>query len=139
MRHCTPFHRTLLMTLYATGLRNAELTHLKVSDIDSKRMVIHVQGGKGRKDRDVMLSPKLLENCANTGADCRENPAHGCFQATAGTTVISRSIRKQPGTPASKLPSERASRKRYPHTSCATASPRICSKQARICAPFRSC
>ena len=57
----TSFHRTLLMTLYATGVRRAELTHLKVSDIDSKRMVIHVQGGKGRKDRDVMLSPKLLE------------------------------------------------------------------------------
>ncbi|PYT55085.1 MAG: integrase [Acidobacteria bacterium] len=57
----TPFHRTLLMTLYATGLRCAELTRLKVSDIDSKRMVIHVQGGKGRKDRDVMLSPKLLD------------------------------------------------------------------------------
>src|ERR1700676_5385253 len=48
----TPYHRTLLMTLYATGVRRAELTHLKVSDIDSKRMVIHVQGGKGRKDRD---------------------------------------------------------------------------------------
>src|SRR5499427_4725244 len=57
----TPFHRTLLMILYATGLRRAEVTHLKVSDIDSKHMVIHVQGGKGRKDRDVMLSPKLLE------------------------------------------------------------------------------
>jgi len=57
----TPFHRTLLMTLYATGLRCAELTRLKVSDVDSKRMVIHVQGGKGRKDRDVMLSPKLLD------------------------------------------------------------------------------
>jgi site-specific recombinase XerD len=57
----TSFHRTLLMTLYATGVRRAELTHLKVRDIDSKRMVIHVQGGKGRKDRDVMLSPKLLE------------------------------------------------------------------------------
>src|SRR5258708_15485985 len=57
----TPYHRTLLMTLYATGVRRAELTHLKVSDIDSKRMVIHVQGGKGRKDRDVMLSPKLLQ------------------------------------------------------------------------------
>src|SRR5439155_1710553 len=57
----TPYHLTLLMTLYATGVRRAELTHLKVSDIDSKRMVIHVQGGKGRKDRDIMLSPKLLE------------------------------------------------------------------------------
>ena len=57
----TPFHRTLLMTLYATGVRRAELTRLKVTDIDSRRMVIHVQGGKGRKDRDVMLSPKLLD------------------------------------------------------------------------------
>jgi site-specific recombinase XerD len=42
-------------------VRRAELTHLKVSDIDSQRMVVHVKGGKGRKDRDVMLSMKLLE------------------------------------------------------------------------------
>jgi integrase/recombinase XerD len=56
-----PFHRTLLITLYATGLRCAELTRLKVSDIDSQRMVVHVRGGKWGKDRDVMLSPKLLE------------------------------------------------------------------------------
>jgi integrase/recombinase XerD len=56
-----PFHRTLLMTLYATGLRRAELARLKVSDVDSQRMVIHVRGGKGRQDRDVMLSPKLLD------------------------------------------------------------------------------
>jgi site-specific recombinase XerD len=47
----TPYHRTLLMTLYGTGVRRAELTHLKVTDIDSQRMVVHVQGGKGRKDR----------------------------------------------------------------------------------------
>jgi len=57
----TPFHRTLLMALYATGVRNAELTRLKISDIDSRRMVIHIQGGKGRQDRDVMLSPILLK------------------------------------------------------------------------------
>src|SRR5580692_5173881 len=57
----TPYQRILLITLYATGVRNAELTHLKVSDVDSKRMVVHIQGGKGRRDRDVMLSPKLLE------------------------------------------------------------------------------
>jgi site-specific recombinase XerD len=49
------------MALYATGLRRAELARLKVSDVDSQRMVIHVRGGKGRKDRDVLLSPKLLD------------------------------------------------------------------------------
>jgi site-specific recombinase XerD len=56
----TPSERILLMTLYATGLRRSELTHLKINDIDSQRMVVHIRGGKGRKDRDVMLSPKLL-------------------------------------------------------------------------------
>jgi site-specific recombinase XerD len=44
----TPFYRILLMTLYATGARRAEVARLKVSDIDSQRMVIHIQGGKGR-------------------------------------------------------------------------------------------
>ena len=44
----TPFHRTLLMMLYATGVRRAELTHLKISDVDSQRMVVHIHGGKGR-------------------------------------------------------------------------------------------
>jgi site-specific recombinase XerD len=54
-------HRTMMMMLYATGLRRAEMCHLKVSDIDSERMVIHVRQGKGARDRDVLLSPKLLE------------------------------------------------------------------------------
>ena len=54
-------HRTMLMMLYATGLRRAEMCHLKVSDIDSKRMVLHVRQGKGGRDRDVLLTPKLLE------------------------------------------------------------------------------
>jgi integrase/recombinase XerD len=54
-------HRTILMTLYSTGLRRAELCALKVVDIDSERMVIHVRQGKGGRDRDVLLSPKLLE------------------------------------------------------------------------------
>jgi len=56
----TPFHRVVLMTLYATGARREELTRLRVRDIDSKRMVVHIRGGKGRKDRDVMLSERLL-------------------------------------------------------------------------------
>jgi integrase/recombinase XerD len=54
-------HRAMLMTLYSTGLRRSEVARLKVTDIDSQRMVIHVHQGKGRKDRDVPLSPKLLE------------------------------------------------------------------------------
>jgi len=54
-------HRTILMTLYSTGLRRAELCALQVPDVDSERMVIHVRQGKGGRDRDVLLSPKLLE------------------------------------------------------------------------------
>jgi len=54
-------HRTLLMLLYGTGMRRTEASRLKVSDIDSQRMVIHIQQGKGLRDRDVPLTPKLLE------------------------------------------------------------------------------
>ena len=53
--------RTMVMTLYSTGIRCSELCHLKVSDVDSERMVIHVHKGKGGRDRDVLLCPKLLE------------------------------------------------------------------------------
>src|ERR1700691_2491205 len=55
------FHRAMLITLYSTGMRRAELCHLKVENIDSKRMLIRIQQGKGGKDRDVPLSPKALE------------------------------------------------------------------------------
>jgi site-specific recombinase XerD len=55
------FHRAMLITLYSTGMRRAELCRLKVEDIDSTRMLIHIRQGKGGKDRDVPLSPKTLE------------------------------------------------------------------------------
>jgi site-specific recombinase XerD len=70
----TPFQRILVMTLYATGARRAEVAHLKVSDIDSQRMVVHIRGGKGRKDRDVMLSPALLEALRTYWRGLRHKP-----------------------------------------------------------------
>ena len=54
-------YRTLLMVLYSTGIRRTEASLLKVSDIDSERRVIHIRQGKGSRDRDVPLTPKLLE------------------------------------------------------------------------------
>lgn len=55
------YHRAMLMTLYSTGMRRSEMCRLRVSDIDSERMVIHIHYGKGGRDRDVPMSEKLLE------------------------------------------------------------------------------
>jgi integrase/recombinase XerD len=54
-------HRTILMTLYSTGMRRSELCHLRPEDIDKERMIVRIRQGKGGKDREVPLSPKLLE------------------------------------------------------------------------------
>ncbi len=54
-------HRAILMTAYAAGLRVSEAVNLRVNDIDSRRMVIRIDQGKGQKDRYTMLSPRLLE------------------------------------------------------------------------------
>jgi len=57
----SPKHRTILTTCYAAGLRISEAVRLKPTEIDSQRMVIRVEQGKGQRDRFVMLSPRLLE------------------------------------------------------------------------------
>ena len=54
----------ILTVCYAAGLRVSEAVRLKPAAIDSQRMVIRVEAGKGRKDRYVMLSPRLLEHSA---------------------------------------------------------------------------
>jgi integrase/recombinase XerD len=72
-------HRVWLLILYATGLRREELVRLKVSDIDSGRMLIHVRQGKGRKDRDVMLSPRLLQELRDYWRSAKPKPTTYLF------------------------------------------------------------
>jgi site-specific recombinase XerD len=73
-------HRTIVMTLYATGLRVAEVTALQLADIDSQRMLIHVRHGKGAKDRYVPLSEALLEHLRRYWKQLR--PPHWLFPGT---------------------------------------------------------
>lgn len=83
----TPFHRIVLMTLYATGVRRAELARLKIRDVDSQRMVIHIQGGKGRQDRDVMLSPRLLDALRKYWRGLKRKPTQWLFPGGCSHTA----------------------------------------------------
>jgi integrase/recombinase XerD len=75
-----PKHRVMLMTAYAAGLRVSELCHLKIGDIDSKRMTIRVEQGKGAKDRYTLLSRRLLRELRRYWAAHR--PKEWLFSAT---------------------------------------------------------
>jgi site-specific recombinase XerD len=75
----TPFYRTILMTLYATGMRRAEVAALKITDVDSARMVLHVQDGKGGRDRDIVLSPRLLDEFRQHYRRLRRKPTVWLF------------------------------------------------------------
>lgn len=67
-------HRAILMTLYSAGLRTSEAVHLRLADIDSQRMMVRIDQGKGRKDRYVMLSVKLLETLRRYWWESRPDP-----------------------------------------------------------------
>ena len=72
-------YKAALATAYGAGLRASEVTHLRVTDIDSQRMVIRVEQGKGSKDRNAMLSPALLALLRHWGVSPR--PSAGCSRA----------------------------------------------------------
>jgi site-specific recombinase XerD len=70
-------HRTALMTAYAAGLRASEVVRLRITDIDSSRMLIRIEQGKGQTDRYVMLSPQLLVILRSYWRQAR--PSHWLF------------------------------------------------------------
>ena len=63
--------RAFLLTVYGAGLRLNEACHLKVTDIESSRMLLRIEQGKGAKDRYTILSPWLLEELRRYYACCR--------------------------------------------------------------------
>jgi len=116
-RRSLPTIAILLNRSTPAGSGTLTLTPPKVSDIDSKRMVIHIQGGKGRVDRRCDAQPKTAgKNCASTAPLGRENPANGCFPGKSLHSVVSRSI---PNTSErlQAAPTSGHQRKRYIHTS----------------------
>jgi integrase/recombinase XerD len=130
----SPKHRMILTVCYATGLRISEAVCLKPAAIDSQRMVIRVETGKGRKDRYVMLSPTLLQLLRVYWKEA--HPKQWLFPGD------------RPDQPITACAVEIACRdtleqavwaKRSPHIPCAMRSPFTCWSPAPICVPFNCC
>jgi len=98
---CGITDRVALATAYAAGLRIGEVCRLKVTSIDSKRMLIHVDGGKGAKDRYAMLSPRLLYILRAYWK--RAVPACGCFRVGSPAITSHRRLQDAVGSRDAKL------------------------------------
>ena len=129
-----PKHRTILTTCYAAGLRVSETVRLKPTEIDSQRMVIRVEQGKGQKDRYVMLSPKLLEILREWWRMAKPKP--WLFPGDIPAAISPRMpwswcAGKRIEPPASPNPSRR--------TPCGTPSRSISSSTEPTCGPSNCC
>jgi integrase len=80
-------HRTLLLTLYGAGLRRSEVFHLKNRDIDSQRMVLRIEQGKGGRDREFRSARRSSRPCATTIAGCDRGRTSSRARATAGVRM----------------------------------------------------
>jgi hypothetical protein len=133
-------HKAALSVAYGAGLRAAEVTMLKVRDVDSKRMLLRVERGKGGRYRNALLPADLLALCASGGrlaaskASC--TPMAGCSQACI---ISSRLALDSSIASLSMPPSLRVSKSASAHTLCDTASPRIYWKTASIFESSRRC
>jgi integrase/recombinase XerD len=134
-------YRACLSTIYACGLRLQEGTHLRVTDIDSSRMLIHVRHGKGAKDRYVPLPPSTLEILRRYWVMHRNPtlifpaPGRGGIHMPAATESMPKS--------SVQIAFKEALRKAGSTSSpasirCAIPGPRICLRPASTCASSRS-
>jgi integrase len=129
-------HRTMLMVLYSTGMRNAELRHLQVTNIDSRRMLIHIQRGKGGRDRYVPLSPTLLTTLRAYYRWMR--PKTWLFPGTVHGWRADKPITPKVLWDACVVAARRAGyASGSVRTCCATRPPRISLRVARICGPSK--
>ncbi|MGZ5244514.1 MAG: tyrosine-type recombinase/integrase [Bacteroidia bacterium] len=85
-------HKAILSTIYAGGLRMSELINLKIADVDSNRMMIRIRQAKGKKDREVMLSVKLLELLRQYFIEFK--PKVYLFEGQDGGAYSSRSVQQ---------------------------------------------
>jgi integrase/recombinase XerD len=111
-------YRTILLLLYATGLRRTEASQLKLADIDSQRMVLHVHEGKNSRDRELPLTPKLLEALRAYWRACKVKPKVYLFPTRFNTTGEERPITDKAVWHACRESARRAglSKRMGPHT-----------------------
>lgn len=83
-------HRAMLSLIYACGLRRGELLHMKISDIDSKRNIVIIRQSKGKKDRIVPLSQRILEMLRDYFRACK--PKYWLFEGQAGEQYSEKSL-----------------------------------------------
>ena len=120
-------YKAALSVAYGAGLRVSEVANLKVSDIDSQRMTLRVEQGKGQRDRYVMLSPQLLELLRDWWRAAR--PQVWLFPGQNPINPMTPRSSTAPCTPPRLW---QASPSACPHTLCGTASQPICSSRASI-------
>ncbi len=126
-------YRAALGVAYGAGLRVSEVAHLKADDIDSKRMLIRIEEGKGRKDRNAMLSPQLLELLRLWWREGKRRSVllpHGWL--FPGRSLP---IRSRPGSctgRCARRPRRRASASASARKRCGPTSPPTCSSRPSI-------